>query len=83
MYVVQTGVTPSAIRIRFADFPEPADAKEWIDLQVPVEQLPLRLPQGDLECRSVAEIQVAALQHARGVIAAEIRRLEALLDNRN
>jgi hypothetical protein len=83
MTLIETNVTGDAVRIRLADHIDPAKASEWLEFQAPVDKLPLPPPQDALERRFLAEIQAAALRHARGAIAAEIRRLEESLDGRH
>jgi hypothetical protein len=39
MKLVKTSVTDSTVWMRFADDDDPAKAKEWIDVQVPVNAL--------------------------------------------
>jgi len=39
MKLVKTSVTGSTVWMRFADDDDPAKAKEWIDVQVPVNAL--------------------------------------------
>jgi hypothetical protein len=82
MKIVETSVTPNGVRMLLADGVDAASAKEWVELQVPLERLDLRsgtkLDQPELQL--LAEVQVAALRYARGVADDEARRLATLID---
>jgi hypothetical protein len=82
MELLETNVTPTTVRMRYADNPDPAKAKVWLDFQVPVADLKRRSETelGDPERRLLAEVRLTALRYARDVIAAETRRLSDLLD---
>lgn len=77
--LVQTSFSAEAVRMRYANHPDPARATAWIDFQVPVSEL--RDPQnrqlglGNLEALLIGEFRLAALRHAREALAAETQRL--------
>ena len=79
MKLLQTSVSATSIRMRFANDADPTKASQWVDFQVPLDQLGL----SDLERQLLAELRLAALRHARGVIGDEVRRISELLDQRH
>jgi hypothetical protein len=82
MKLVETTVTATSVRMRFADDMDPAKATIWIDFQVPLSEL--RHPTneqkslGDPELQFLAEVRLAALRFVRGTIAGETQRLAEL-----
>ena len=86
MQLIETTVTATAVRMRYANSPDPTKATEWLDFQVPMDGLMIPLhqreePLGDQpDIRLLAEVRLAALRRVRGVIGAETQRLSALRD---
>lgn len=80
MKLVETSVTETAVRMRFADTPDAAKAKAWVDFQVPMAELTVLSgsPLGDPNTRRFSLVRLAALRHARSVIAQEMKALEGL-----
>lgn len=82
MQLVQTNISESSIRMRFANNADPAKATEWIDFQFPLAVLKAPVGPtaalGDPETRYLAEIRLAALRHVRDVIGDETQRLSGL-----
>ncbi|MBZ0259291.1 MAG: hypothetical protein K8F90_01640 [Hyphomicrobiales bacterium] len=74
--LILTTVTETAVRMRYADHADPALATTWLDYQVPLETVRRQ----DGKPPLLAEVQVKALLHARGIIGAETRVLEPLAD---
>jgi hypothetical protein len=72
MQHVETTISQHAIRVRYADAVNPADAEQWIDLRVKMSAAKVTEP--EIQC--LAELRVAALDHALQLIQAEIRRLK-------
>jgi hypothetical protein len=87
MRLFETSVTATAVRMRYADHPDPTKATQWVDFQVPIEAQPAN-PAADPgrtvgpELQLFGEVRLAALRHARAVIGEETRRLTELLDHR-
>jgi hypothetical protein len=79
MQLIETKVLASAIHMRFADHVDPEQAKQWIDFQVPLDELIDPYAQGvklkGIAARRLGVIQVAALRHMRGIIDEENQRL--------
>lgn len=80
MKLIETVVTETAVRMRYADRPQ--DATAWIDFQVPLAELvhpaQTSVPLGDPERQLLAEVRLAALRHVRDVIGGETQRLQEL-----
>lgn len=78
MQHVATTISAEAIHIRYADAVNPTQAAEWIDVQI--KRVDAKRASGtpiqELESLFLAELQVAALDHARQLIDLEIRRLK-------
>lgn len=78
--LIETVVSGTSIRMRFADQTNPADAKEWIEFQVPLSPLKLlnqnteEIPLGPVEKRSLELVREAALRYVQNVISEEMRR---------
>jgi hypothetical protein len=82
MKLIETIVSETSVRMRYADDADPAKATQWIDFQVPLSDLKSpdqHNPLGDIESRFLAELRLVALRHAREVIGAETQRLSGLV----
>ena len=83
MKLLETTLTETTVRLRYADHSDPAKAVQWIDFQVSLEGLTLPLPRGsedlgdDPNTRILAEVRLAALLRARALIAAESQHFES------
>jgi hypothetical protein len=80
MTLVKTTISATDIRMRYADHANSKEATEWIDFQVPLEQLMIPdsggdNPVGDPELRFLGSVDQAALRYVRELISAEIQRL--------
>jgi hypothetical protein len=84
MQHIETTISDTAIRMRFADHADPAQAKEWFAFEVPIGSkltLPSHsgdIPLGELPTRLLASIQLAALRYVRDLIGEETQRLASL-----
>ena len=80
--LVETSISESAIRLRYADHSDPAQATEWIDLQVKLAPLldpsDKKQPLGPPERHFLGGVQLAALFQAQDAINTEIRRLREI-----
>ncbi len=78
MQPILTTVSGSGVHFRLADHADAMKATEWIDIQV--KRSDLKHGSGtlipELELQFLAELQVAALNHALQLIQTEIRRLK-------
>jgi hypothetical protein len=82
MHLVETIVSETTVRLRYADHVDPAKATEWLDFQVPTADLKSpdqHNPLGDIESRYLAEVRLVALRHVRDIIGAETQRLSGLV----
>jgi hypothetical protein len=78
MKLIETTVSETTVRMRYADNADPAKASQWIDFQVPLAELAegtgARKTHLDrLEARFLGAIQEAALHYMQDVVAKEIR----------
>jgi hypothetical protein len=84
MKLIETTVTETVVRMRYADDDDSAKAKKWIDFQVPLAALSDPRtpghPLGDTDSRFLASVRLAALCYARDVISEEIQQLSRLAD---
>jgi hypothetical protein len=82
MHLIETMISETAVRMRYADQPEPARATEWVDFQVKLADLMVPTDPGELlenpESHYLATIRLAALRRARDVIDGENERLLSL-----
>ncbi len=82
MQLIETKVLAAAIHMRFADHDDATKAQQWIDFQLPLDQLqdPLagEVALGEIAARQLGVIQAAALRYARGLIVEESQRLLVL-----
>lgn len=80
--LVATNISAGSVRMRFADHPEPAQATEWLDFQVPLVELDdpsdPRRKIGNVETQLIAELRLAALRYVREIVGDETQRLSAL-----
>jgi hypothetical protein len=76
MKLVETAVTESAVRIRFADVYVP---QSWIECQIQRSDLKHLngTPVQNLESLSFPMVQQVILENAQAILAAEIERLRA------
>jgi hypothetical protein len=83
---VETTISETTIRIRYADHSDPAQATNWFAFEVPIGP-DLMLPNhtggrdialGELPTRLFASIQLAALRYVRDAIGEETQRLAGL-----
>jgi hypothetical protein len=77
MKLIETTVSDTTVRVRFADNADTAKATQWIDLQVPVADLKhgSRTPLPNPETLVLGASQVAVLRFVRDLADAEISRL--------
>jgi len=83
MKLIETKISETSIRMRYADDADPVKASQWIDFQIPIADLEgpdKQNPLGDIECRYLAELRLVALRNVRDVIGDETRRLSGLAD---
>lgn len=82
MKLVQTMLTETAVRMRYADHADPAQAKEWIDFQWKLADLKDHGNRslGDPELLYLAELHRAALLQVRDAASAEIQRISKKAD---
>ena len=80
MTLIETVVTETTVRMRYADNADASKAMNWIDFQVPIDKptLPPERELDDPELQFLAEIRQAALRYARDVITSETQRLASL-----
>jgi hypothetical protein len=87
MKLVETTASETSVRMRYADDADPAKAKQWIEAAVPIDGLAHpRAPEEPLGLSSISflgEAQLAVLLHVRATVAAEIQRMDTLLDSQN
>jgi hypothetical protein len=81
MTLIETIVSETSIRMRYADHEDPVRATQWLDFKVLIADL--KSPDqhnllGDPETRFLAEVRLAALRHARDIIGDETKRLSNL-----
>lgn len=81
---VETTISETTIRIRYADHHDPAQATQWFAFEVPIGPgLTLPTHSGDIalgaiSTRLFASIQLAALRSVRDLIGEETQRLASL-----
>ncbi|MBJ7542335.1 hypothetical protein [Rhodomicrobium udaipurense] len=82
MKLIETTITGTSVRMRYADHEDAAKATQWVDFQVPISELhlPSETALGDPEPRSLALVRLAALRYARDVIGSETQRLSNLVN---
>lgn len=81
MKLIEMTLKCDFVHIRYADHEDPAQAKSWIDFQVPSAGLELpNQPLGDPQTARVAAVRLAALRHVRDVIGDETQKIAALND---
>ncbi|MGO9721645.1 MAG: hypothetical protein ACLPOA_13955 [Methylocella sp.] len=78
MKPVATTISSTTVHMRFADDPNPAQALEWLDFQIPLETLKITDQDGERlvgnpNNQYLGVIRRAALQYVQALIAAEIR----------
>jgi hypothetical protein len=77
--LIETTISPTAVRLRYADNSDPTKATQWMDIQAPIAELmePRReqAKLGEAELQYLAELHRAVLQYGRHVINGEIQRL--------
>lgn len=79
MTLIETTISKTAVRMRYADNAETEMASEWLEFVVPLSPLELpREPLGDPKLRTLAEVQLAALRRVRDVVGGETQRLSEL-----
>ena len=84
--LIETTVTSTSVRMRYADQRDATKATMWLDFQVPLDGLKLPLPRGeeefgdDANIRLLAEVHLAALYRVRALAAGEMGRFESLRD---
>ncbi len=80
MKLVETRICETMVHLRYADNPDNAEARIWIDFQLPLKDLTLPgsdmgSPLGDPEIRYLGVIRQAALRHVRKVLGEETQRI--------
>lgn len=89
MVLIETTVTATSVRMRYADQRDATKATRWLDFQVPLDGLKLPLLGGsrgeeefgdDPNLRILAEVHLAALHRARAIIGDEMQRFGSLRD---
>lgn len=82
MKLIQTSLTATTVRMRYADDADAAKAQHWIDFQVPLSELKRlsETPLGDPELRALGEVRLTALRYVRGIVGDETQRLAQLLN---
>ncbi|MGA7384381.1 MAG: hypothetical protein WBW81_06735 [Methylocella sp.] len=79
MKPIATTISPTFVQMRFADNPDPEQASEWLDFQVPLENLKIMDQAeghavGNPNNQCLGDIRRAALRYVQALIADEIRR---------
>ena len=83
---IETKISETTIRIRYANDPRPEAATEWFEFEVPLAPLGLPTPAegaalgslGSLHTQDLSSIQLAALGYVRDAIDEETQRLASL-----
>jgi hypothetical protein len=80
MKLVETKISDKFVYMRYADNPDSAEARVWIDFQVSLKDLSVsdgnhERPLGDPEIRYLGLVRQAALRYARKLIGEETQRL--------
>lgn len=80
MAPIATRISTTSVHMRFASNPDPEEADQWLDFQVPLDNLLVAVSGqaqglGNPNNQSLGAIRRAALGHVRTVIDAEIHRL--------
>jgi hypothetical protein len=81
---VETTISGTSIRMRYANHADPAQATEWFAFEVPIGSgltLPStggEIPLGEIRTRLLASVELAALRRVRDVIGDETQRLAVL-----
>ena len=82
MKLIETTISETTVRMRYADDADPAKATEWVDFQAKNQDL--KLPNGTTltkpEPHPFAALKLAALRHVLGVVDAEIARIRDQLN---
>lgn len=82
MKLIETIVSETTVRMRYANNADPAKATQWFDFQFLTAELQTEAegnsPIGDPESRYVGEVRRAALRRARALIDPEMKRLADL-----
>jgi hypothetical protein len=77
MKLIETVISETSIRLRYADETDPTKAVEWVDVQFALSGL--KNPEdAKPELQYVAELQRAALDRLQAVLSGEIQRLRSL-----
>ena len=86
MKLLETTLTETTVRMRYADHADVSKASQWLEFQVPLAGMRLPLSHGeeefgdDPDIRLLAEVRLAALRSLRLLIGEETRRLSQLRD---
>ena len=80
MKLIETSVSETSIRLRYADETDPAKAAEWIDMQFALSSLPDRNlnTEQPTELQYLAELQRAVLDRLQAILNSEIQRHRSL-----
>ncbi len=84
MVHVETTISGTTIKMRYANHSDPAQATEWLAFEVPIgPELTLptaggEIPLGEIRTRLLASVELAALRRVRDVIGDETQRLAGL-----
>jgi hypothetical protein len=77
MKLIETTVSEKTVRLRLADKAEPAEATEWLDVQMRHQDL--KLPSGTvvprIRAQALGALEIAALDHVLRIVQREIERL--------
>jgi hypothetical protein len=87
LQLIETTISGTSILIRYADSPDKAQAKHWIEFCVPLSELidPATAsdPLQPLEGQYFGSIQVAALRYARNALTDETQAISRLEGRRS
>ena len=80
MNIVETKISETSVRLRYADNADPAKATQWMDFQFPLGDLlnSEKKPFADLQLEFLVEVQRGVLRQARDLVGAEMKRIADL-----
>jgi hypothetical protein len=82
MKLIETTVSATTVRMRYADDADSENPGEWLEFEVKLASLvnpsDTKQPLGDPELQFLAEVRRAALRYVRDAIGEETQRLAGL-----